>query len=372
MFMPRIYRAGGTVLLLVSLVLAAGCARKLDDNQILQSVQSKIHANAAITGDVSAQSTEGVVTLNGQVTNDAARQLAAREAADVPGVRTVVNNLTVAAPAAATPAAPLQTEAAKPTPAPRPRERGPASRKRAVVKEAENYPPPAPEPEPAPAYTPPPPPPAAPAPMVAMAPPPPPLPPPPPVKHTLRSGTVLSVRLIDSIDSSRNRSGDTFRATLDSPIRENGEVVVPAGVEIEGRIVDASNAGRYEGHSGLQLELTKLISRGEVYSLHTEEFGREEQGRGKGTAETVGAGAVIGAIIGGIAGGGKGAAIGTISGAGAGGVARAAGKPKPVVFPSETVLSFRLQDPVTVGPMRAPDSSRRPTMLRRQNDSSND
>jgi hypothetical protein len=182
---------------------------------------------------------------------------------------------------------------------------------------------------------------------------------------------VLSVRLIDPLDSSKNRSGDTFRASLDSPIRENGEVIVPAGVEVEGRIVDASNAGRYEGHSELQLELTKLISRGEVYSLHTEQFGREDKGRGKGTAETVGAGAVIGAIIGGIAGGGKGAAIGTISGAGAGGVARAAGKPKPVEFPSETVLSFRLQDPVTVGPMRAPDASRRPTMHRRQDDSTN-
>ena len=365
MFMPRIHRAGGMILFLAGLAFATGCARKLDDNQILQGVQSKIHANAAIGGDVSAQSSDGVVTLNGQVPSDASRQLAAREAADVPGVRTVVNNLTVAAPAAAMPAAPLQTEAAKPAAAPRPRER---VRKREVVKEAQNTPPPVPEPQPYPVYTPPPPPP--PAPVVAAAPPPPP-PPPVPVKHTLPAGTVLSVRLIDSLDSTKNRSGDTFRASLDSPIRENGEVIVPAGVEVEGRIVEASNAGRYEGHAELQLELTKLISRGEVYSLHTEEFGREEQGRGKGPAETVGAGAVIGAIIGGIAGGGKGAAIGGISGAGAGGVARAAGKPKPVSFPSETVLSFRLQDPVTVGPMRAPDGSRRPTMLRRQNDSNN-
>ena len=313
MFMPRVHRVEGMILCLAGLAFATGCARKLDDNQVLQSVQSKIHANAAISGDVNAQSSEGVVTLNGQVTSDAARQLAAREAADVPGVRTVVNNLTVAAPAAAAPAAPVQTEAAKPVTAPHPRERVPGSRRREVVKEAATTPPAAPEPEPAPVYTPPPPPP--PTPEVAAVPPPPQQPPPPPVKHTLRAGTVLSVRLIDSLDSSKNRSGDTFRASLDSPIRENGEVIVPAGVEVEGRIVDSSNAGHYEGHSEMQLELTKLISRGEVYSLHTEEFGRTDQGRGKGTAETVGAGAVIGAIIGGIAGGGKGAAIGGISGA---------------------------------------------------------
>ena len=106
MFMPRMHRAGSMILCLAGLVLATSCSRKLDDNQILQNVQSKIHANAAISGEVNAQSSEGVVTLNGQVANDAARQLAAREAADVPGVRTVVNNLTVAPPAAAAPGAP--------------------------------------------------------------------------------------------------------------------------------------------------------------------------------------------------------------------------------------------------------------------------
>ena len=70
--------------------------------------------------------------------------------------------------------------------------------------------------------------------------------------------------------------------------------------------------------------------------------------RSKGTAETVGAGAGLGAIIGGIAGGGKGAAIGAIAGAGAGGVARAAKKAEKITFPSETVLSFRLEEPLTV------------------------
>src|SRR6266404_1644312 len=204
MFMPRMHRAGGMILCLAGLAFATGCTRKLDDNQILQTVQSKIHANTAISGDVSAQSSDGVVTLHGQVNNDAARQLASREAADVPGVRTVVNNLTVAAPAAATPD---QTEAAKPAAAPRPRERIPGSRKRAreVVKEAANTPPPAPEPESAPVYTPPLPP--LPAPVVATASQPPPVvaaaPPPAPVKHVLPAGAVLNVRLIDSLDSSR-------------------------------------------------------------------------------------------------------------------------------------------------------------------------
>jgi hypothetical protein len=168
------------------------------------------------------------------------------------------------------------------------------------------------------------------------------------VKYTIPAGTAISVRLIDSLDSGRNKVGDTFRATLNTPVRADGEVVIPAGVNVEGRVVDASNAGRFSGHSELKLELTKLTSHGSVYPLQTQTYDRADQGRGKGTAETVGGGAAIGAIIGAIAGGGRGAAIGTIAGAGAGGAARGVKSAPRVVLPSETVLSFQLQEPLTV------------------------
>ena len=62
----------------------------------------------------------------------------------------------------------------------------------------------------------------------------------------------------------------------------------------------------------------------------------------------VGAGTAIGGIIGAIAGGGKGAAIGAAAGAGVGGGVQAASKSQQIKLPSETVLNFTLQQPVTV------------------------
>ena len=154
--------------------------------------------------------------------------------------------------------------------------------------------------------------------------------------------------MIVSLDSARNKVGDTFRATLKVPLTVDGDVVIPAGADIEGHVVDVSNARQFTGHSELNLELIKMTSNGTVYPLQTQNYDRAAISRGKGTAETVGGGAVLGAIIGAIAGGGKGEAVGTAAGAGAGGATRAAKSGKRITFPSETVLTFKLQEPVTV------------------------
>ena len=65
-----------------------------------------------------------------------------------------------------------------------------------------------------------------------------------------------------------------------------------------------------------------------------------------------------GAIIGGIAGGGKGAGIGAAAGGGLGGGVQAATKGQQIKLPSETVLNFTLQNPLTVIPAQGPDSHR--------------
>lgn len=337
MLTRRIDQLAGAALLAAGLVVAAGCSRVPDDGQITQSIQSQIRKDTAINGQVSVQSAGGVVTLSGQVSSDAERALAAREAADTAGVKQVINNLTVGPPPPETAATPAQPA--------RERRRPAAREPRQEV--AANAPPaePAQPVAPAPSMAPPP----EPEPAPAEPPPPAPLPPPPaPQKRTIPAGAILSVRLIDALDSARNKVGDTFHATLNAPIRLDGEVVAASGADVEGRVVDASNAGRFSGHSELKLELTKLTVRGHVYALNTEDYQRASGGRGKGTAETVGGGAALGAIIGAIAGGGRGAAIGTLAGAGAGGAARGARKGKGISFPSETVLSFKLQEPVTV------------------------
>jgi uncharacterized protein YbjQ (UPF0145 family) len=175
----------------------------------------------------------------------------------------------------------------------------------------------------------------------------------------VESGTSLAIRLVDSIDSETAQQGQTFRATLDSPLAVEGEVVVPAGYDVEGHVVQVQSAGKFQGRSLLALQLDRIQVGNKHYTISTSEYRREGSSRTKNTAEKVGAGAVIGAIIGGIAGGGKGAGIGAAAGGGLGGGVQAATKGQQIKLPSETVLTFSLQAPLTVTPTtHGPDSSR--------------
>jgi hypothetical protein len=181
---------------------------------------------------------------------------------------------------------------------------------------------------------------------MAMAP----APPAPPKPVTIADGTVLRVRMIDTIDSATNQPGDRFRATLDTPITIDDKVIVPQGADIEGRVAELKSAGHFAGKPEIALELTALSVNGRRYALHSNQYSREGSSRGRNTAAKVGTGAAVGSIIGAIAGGGKGAAIGGIIGAGAGGGVQAASKAPSIHVPSEALLSFTLQSPLTVTP----------------------
>ena len=130
--------------------------------------------------------------------------------------------------------------------------------------------------------------------------------------------------------STASCAGDSFRATLDSPITIGDKVVIPEGADVVGRIAELKDAGRFAGQPTLALELSSLSVNGRKYTLHTNQYTRVGKSRGSSTAKKVGTGAAIGAVIGGIAGGGKGAAIGAAAGAGMGGGVQAASKPEQV------------------------------------------
>ena len=277
----------------------------------------------------------GTVTLTGTVDNDTQREAAARYASSEPGVKQVINNLQVAAPPPpeTAQAAPPPVEETKPSPAPKPRHREP--RVRTLPSSSSDS--------------------ASSAPVAAMTPPPAPAsvpstppPPPPPQKVTIPSGTTLAVRLVDTIDSETSQQGQTFHATLDSPLAVDGETAIPSGYDVEGHIVSVQSAGKFAGQSLLVLQLDRISAGGKAYNIQTDQYSRKATSRGKNTAEKVGAGAGIGAIIGAIAGGGKGAAIGAAAGGGLGGGVQAATKGQQIKLPSETVLNFTLQAPVTV------------------------
>ena len=167
---------------------------------------------------------------------------------------------------------------------------------------------------------------------------------------TLPAGQSLLVRMIDGVDSSKNHVGDIFHATLETDLNVNGQVVARKGTDVYGRLATAEKAGNFSGKSELQLELTRLVIDGHDYPLVSSDYNVQGKGRGGDTAKKVGGGAVLGAIIGGIAGGGKGAAIGAAAGGGAGAGVQIITKGPQVKVPSESLLEFRLQQPVTITP----------------------
>ena len=92
-----------SVILLVSLMgITAACNQVPNDAQISTQLQDKLNADSGLQGkQLSVQASKGVVTLSGNVDNDAQREAAARYAAAIPGVKEVINNLQVGAPASA-------------------------------------------------------------------------------------------------------------------------------------------------------------------------------------------------------------------------------------------------------------------------------
>jgi hypothetical protein len=348
-----------------ALLFAACGALKLgqstDDNAITTQVQAKLFDDPVLkTRDIHVTSDKGTVTLTGTVGTDLEKAAVERIAGQADGVKKVVDQLVVSsASAAAAPATqpPAETSEAtppqSPTPASTPLERPRASGRRRhaassyrnetsadeAARQAPVTSPPATAAQAAPPAA------AAPAPPVA-APPAPVVK--PPEQITIPSGTVFSVRMIDSIDSTRSNAGDEFAATVEAPVVVGDRVVIPRNSNARVRLVQATSAGRVSGRSDLKVELVGVTAGGQTYPLETGNYEQVGASRGKRTAEAAGGGAVLGALIGALAGRGKGAAIGTVAGAGAGTAAGAATHGQQLRIPSETKLDFTLKSPVTI------------------------
>ena len=162
------------------------------------------------------------------------------------------------------------------------------------------------------------------------------------------AGTRLLVRMVDSVDSSRNGAGYRFTAKLETNLQADDMTVAPRGATIYGRLVAAKSAGRMAGGAGLTLELTDIVVNGTAYPLLTSLVDARSQGEGGRTTGRVVGGAGLGALIGGIAAGGRGAAIGAAAGGATGTVAAASTSGKQIFIPSETLLEFRLMQPASL------------------------
>lgn len=296
------------------LFVATGCGGGPSDQSLTNDVQSKLYADATTKpANINVAAKDGVVTLTGDVPSSDVELAAIKDANSVSGV-TKVNDQLKVNPAAAANQAPAQaqgsyppvsnaaadTSSAQPTSADTADNGGQSTR---AVRRAST---------------------------------------------TIPTGQRLSVRMIDSIDSSKNTPGQEFQASLDTPVVSGDRVVLPAGTPCTVTLESVAQAGRIKGQSELAVRLSSIRYKDRTYNVDTGTVEQASKGRGKQTAIRTGIGAAAGAIIGGLAGGGKGAAIGSAAGGGAGFGINALTHGPQVKIPSETVLTFQLQAPLRI------------------------
>jgi hypothetical protein len=177
-----------------------------------------------------------------------------------------------------------------------------------------------------------------------------PAPAPAPEPPTLPRGTRLEVRLSQTIDVKHAESGERFSGTLAEPVVDGNTVVVPAGSGATGEVLVAHRRGRFKGQSVLALTLTRLDVNGTQYRVDTGSLARTKKGKGKRSAAFIGGGAGMGMLIGGLATGGVGLLVGGLAGGGAGALGAAFTGNRDLSIPAESVVTFRLQDALTLAP----------------------
>ena len=338
-----------------------------DTAQVVSEVQNRIRADRRLQRtQVQVRASNGVITLSGDVGSEAERVAAAQDAARIRGIEALVNNLRVITNPQS-PTGRLQKPSASITPivgntatessqakainsttsrgTTAPSNTHPTDSK--VVRVSSD---------------------SSPVPTSAIE-----TPLREPEQITVPYGTMLAVRLTETLSSDLNQPGDTFLASLAAPIVIGNKVIIPEGAGVKGKIVDARNAGRFSRRSALVIEVTQLGYHGRTYELRSNQYSEQGASRNAYAAAAITGGIGVGAIIGAIVGRGKGAAIGAVVGAAAGTGVQAVTKRAPVQLRAESTLSFRLETPLTlqrgqsVGPNSSQDSSSldRPVLKRR-------
>jgi hypothetical protein len=166
---------------------------------------------------------------------------------------------------------------------------------------------------------------------------------------TLPAGTNFAVRMIDSVDSQTSQVGQSFAGSLDAPVVDaNGQTIIPRGADVVLKLVDSKQSGKIAGRAELALAMMSVRVNGQMVDIQTQTVREKSADRAGRSAGTIGGGAIGGAVLGGILGGGKGAAIGLGAGAAGGTAVEMVTSGQRVRVPSETRLTFVLDNPVRI------------------------
>ncbi|WP_164981276.1 BON domain-containing protein [Silvibacterium dinghuense] len=339
-------------------VLLAQNAAPSDDN-VQSNVAYAITHDTALQGQqITATTSNGQVTLAGTVQTNAQRQEAETVAANVTGVSGIANNLKVTDPNSPMPAA--NSSAANQANTLSGDDQAPAPPDEANIQQSTAPQPPADagssgygqggygaqtaprsgyQQQPAQAY-------------YNQA------PQPPSGPVTIPQGTLVRVRLNETIDTSNIKTGAYFQATAAADVFQGGVLAIPRGAVLTGQVVEAKKGGELGGSAKLQLNLTSINLEGRSYPVVTDVWDNKGPNKAGYTAANTVGGAAVGALIGGIIGRGAGAAIGAGVGGAAGLGASAATNGPRLILPTETQLDFHLTTPVTVQPVSWQEAQR--------------
>jgi len=168
----------------------------------------------------------------------------------------------------------------------------------------------------------------------------------PRLSETLLEGTRFEVRLDEALSSKTARREDRIVASVATPVRVDGRVVLLAGTRVRGVVDDVQEAERPARSGRLDLVFDRIAFQdGTEIALHSRVVSIEESLDAGDTAKKAGIGAILGGVLGSIVGGKKGAFAGVLIG-GAGGVVGTSGQ--EVRLPVGTVLTLRLDKQMVV------------------------
>ena len=272
---------------------AAIAQSSVDDEAVASDIQARLFDDSVLKSmDIRVFCKDGVVTLSGAVNTELEKAAVERLAKQEPGVTEVHNNLTLVKALPPGTDSPTAVDSANPAPDPNAAPATPAS------------------------------------------------------TITVPTGSTLTIRMIDDIDSSTNKVGDAFHASLENPLQIGDTIVAPKGTDVFGKLVRVDKNGKIAGAGKLSLALTGMQIKGQLVPISSANYDVVGKGRGKESAERIGGGAAAGAAIGGMAGGGAGAAIGAGAGAAGGTLIQLITHGDRLRVPSESVLAFTLQQSV--------------------------
>jgi hypothetical protein len=124
--------------------------------------------------------------------------------------------------------------------------------------------------------------------------------------------------------------------------------VLPKGTVVRGSVKHSASSGRLKGRAVVALTLDRMEWNGAEVPLNTNSITFTSADHKKRNLAWIGGGSGAGALVGALLGGGKGAVLGAVAGGGAGVAGAAATGKRQVRIPAESVLTFRLEQPLAI------------------------